>query len=176
MSEEDLSELERTYHEYFAGEDAEDEPVVPEVDGPYSATVMRESGSEDLGIDEELAMDPKALASRLGFIKGGLPAQFNTTRYHLGWTPWSEPLVEKQTAQTSPLVLHWHQLAGVHSVIRNAFTPEPEAGHCKGTLICDEVGLGKTALAITIMAFLCQCLSSRGTESPPPILREFIQR
>jgi TATA-binding protein-associated factor len=175
-SEQDLSELERVYCEYFTGENAEDEPLVPTLDEPYSE--MRESGGEDLGIEEESTMDPKKLALRLGFIKGDIPAQFNPHRHSLGWTPWSSPSAENANTLTTPLLLHWHQLAGVHSVIRNAFTPKPEAGSFPGTLICDEVGLGKTTLAITIIACLCQCLSSglKGAGPPPPILSECFLR
>jgi hypothetical protein len=70
-----------------------------------------------------------------------------------------------------PTSLHWHQLADVHSIVRNTFMNKSTLDHCTGALICDKVGLSKTALAISMMAFLNQSvLLQQGCQVPPPIL------
>ncbi|KAF8869930.1 SNF2 family N-terminal domain-containing protein [Infundibulicybe gibba] len=93
--------------------------------------------------------------------------QFNKYRDPTGaTTAWDSPDVFAK----EPLKLHWHQLAGVQSVIRNTFTKEPNAeDKCSGILICDEVGLGKTALAIATIAFLNQSIycAENGSAQPP---------
>lgn len=123
------------------------------------------SRNEDLGIGEESGMDDETLAARLGFIKNRLPVQFNRQRHQMGITRWSNPTDFEGTSpeHLKPLSLHWHQLAGIHSIIRNTFTAEPDTDRCTGMLLCDEVGLGKTALVIATIAFLNQSVSSEGS-------------
>jgi TATA-binding protein-associated factor len=78
-----------------------------------------------------------------------------------------------------PLALHWHQLAGVHAIMRMNFTKNPvSSDHRCGMLIADEVGLGKTFQAATTIAFLsdlvmCQKLSQSQPVTFPPIIRKF---
>lgn len=132
----------------------------------------------DLGIDEESGMDPDALAFKLGFVKDRLPLQFNRQRHRMGLTAWANPSDFEDASQgenLAPLALHWHQLAGVHSIIRNTFTTSlrNDMNIGSGMLICDEVGLGKTTMVISTIAFLNQVLSSERRKQPPPILGEF---
>lgn len=179
-TEDDLLYLRGVYCEYFAAEDAEDGPPIPTQDEAIATGRMQDSGGEDLGIGEESGMDLETLASQLGFIRKCLPIQFNTHRHRLGLTPWSDSSdfdnQDPSNSKLTPLSLHWHQLAGVHSIVRSTFTPEPEAGNCTGMLVCDEVGLGKTTLVISAIAFLNQALSNQENGSRPPILGEYPQR
>lgn len=119
----------------------------------------------DLGMDKEKELSLDVLAHNLGF-RNHLPAQFNKVRGKTGLTAWESPLDPKTSTN---LELHWHQLAGVHSIIRRAFTPQPNLAHCTATLECDQVGLGKTTLAITVIAFLNQivALQEKGMDLPP---------
>lgn len=54
------------------------------------------------------------------------------------------------------LYLHWHQLCGVHAVVRINFTETPAPNRCCGVLIADDVGLGKTFQAAATIAFLSE--------------------
>jgi hypothetical protein len=44
--------------------------------------------------------------------------------------------------------------------------------HCMGMLLCNEVGLGKTALAISFISFLSQCVLLQQSDSELPIIRK----
>lgn len=99
----------------------------------------------------------------------GLPAQFNAHRHRSGITPWDDPTPFKEDPVPvclDKLTLHWHQLAGVHSMIRSLFTKEKDATHTTGVLVGDEVGLGKTAQAITLIAFLNQSILGHNRHIP----------
>lgn len=124
-------------------------------------------------MEVEANMQASNFIYRFGF-KSGLPIQFNTLRHTSGISPWDDPTPFAQDPIPDDLVnfnLHWHQLAGVHSIVRSIFTEKPDATHTTGVLIGDEVGLGKTAQAVTLIAFLNQ--SILGTNRVPPrVLRK----
>lgn len=183
----DLEDLQRLYLEYFEAEDVDNEPPLSE-QGELHTRLQEASNGEDLGIDQESSMSPETLAFRLGFAKDRLPLQFNRHRHRMGLTTWSNPsdFEIASPENLTPLTLHWHQLAGIHSIIRNTFTANSEQGRgeskCTGMLICDEVGLGKTALATSTIAFLNQVLSFASSSEHggqrgklPPVLGKLFQ-
>lgn len=175
---EELTELVNVYHEYFSPEPDDDDLPAINPDVPLSFG-FKEVTCGDLGMDVEQNMSPDVLASNLGFLRQRLPHQFNTSRHKSGTTPWADPglfVMSPRPECLEPLQLHWHQLAGVHSIIRNTYTSTPVPGHCTGMLICDDVGLGKTALAISTIAFLNQVVLLQGDgQKLPLILREFLE-
>jgi hypothetical protein len=166
----DILLLTRAYDEYFNDNADEDGPLIDSNDLlPFE---FEDTGDSDLGMEEERALDPQTLAANLGFTRQRLPYQFNLLRHKSGLTPWSDGKLFETLPRPDCLVdnsLHWHQLAGVHSIVRNIFTAQPDPNHCTGDLICDEVGLGKTALGISSIAFFNQCISlqERGLDLPP---------
>ncbi|THV02122.1 hypothetical protein K435DRAFT_853107 [Dendrothele bispora CBS 962.96] len=82
---------------------------------------------------------------------------------------WDTPsLFNKPSPDRVPTSLHWHQLSGAHSVMRNLFKSSPDASACTGMLISDEVGLGKTALCLTILATLNQFCTLQERNEPLP--------
>jgi hypothetical protein len=182
-TEGDLADLQRLYSEYFDAEDGENEPPLSAQgeSGDLQTRFQETSKGVDLGIDEESGMDPESLATQLGFVKDRLPVQFNRRRHRMGLTAWSNPSdfegASSQHENLTPLSLHWHQLAGVHSIIRNTFTAEKDTKKCAGMLICDEVGLGKTTMVISTIAFLNQVVSSESERKGklPPILGQYFQ-
>ena len=134
----------------------------------------------DLGVEEENKMDPSALSQDLGYIDN-LPFLFNPSRHKTGYNPWDKPAVfdsaspEFSSENIIPSSLHWHQLAGVHSIFRTVFSPNEVDGgsNCRGMLIADEVGLGKTAMVITVMVTLSHLIWLQGQKKPlPPLFRE----
>lgn len=127
-------------------------------------------------------MAPRQLAKALGF-KTGVPPTFNPYRHRSGISPWDDAeSFEFAPDQVMPayletLKLHWHQLAGVHSILRSIFTKEKDPAHTNGVLIGDEVGLGKTAQSIAVLAFLNQVIYLQSKNATiPPIIGESLLR
>lgn len=134
----------------------------------------------DLGVEEEITMDMTTLATDLGF-DNGLPFLFNRSRHSMDLNTWDSPLsfdikdASFDQDYVTPLSLHWHQVAGIHSILRHVFSPEPDVDHCCGMLVADEVGLGKTAMAIGIISSVSHFIWLQEHKSPlPPILRKCI--
>jgi TATA-binding protein-associated factor len=175
-TEEELLELVRVYQEYFVPADDEDNEAPALNLAPDDTITMKDAGTTDLGMEVEAHLTPDVLAARLCFMKMRLPHQFNRHRNKSGITAWDSPdsFIDDDAPlppSLVPLALHWHQLSGAHSIIRNTFTKGPSVNQCTGMLICDEVGLGKTALALSTIAFLNQIVVlQQGGQALPAIL------
>lgn len=125
---------------------------------------------------------PQELAASLAFSQG-LPFLFNSHRHLDGYTKWddrySHLFEDENTTETNdivPIELHWHQLCGVHSIIRKNFSSSEESQRlCPGILIADDVGLGKTFQAAALIAFLCDLVIRQNLANPnsPPIIRAY---
>lgn len=166
-------ELANIYDEYFSTEVDEDQEPPLTYSSP-SKQELNDCGG-DFGMELEQEMTPASLALALGF-KTGRPTSFNALR-HRSLTPWDSPtpFPHKDVDPLPPLfsksALHWHQLAGVHSIVRSVFSEAPNPSHTAGVLIGDEVGLGKTAQAIAFIAFLQQTIvAQKSNRSLPRIL------
>ena len=72
----------------------------------------------------------------------------------------------KSGGDLEPLRLYWHQLLGVHVVVRMNFSPVLGSSRCNGALIADEVGLGKTFIASTVMVFLSDLFMRQDSNLP----------
>lgn len=162
------------YNEYF--EESLEENTAP-LGGDVIPTLHLSSAVEgDLGMEVEEKLNPEVLSNRIGF-RNGLAHQFNRHRHKAGLSIWDYPPLFREIGSEdpnfSPLRLHWHQLAGVHSVARNIFSQTPRQPHFTGMLIADEVGLGKTLLALSIIGFLNQVFSLQERKLDlPPVLRK----
>ncbi|KAF5370979.1 hypothetical protein D9615_010044 [Tricholomella constricta] len=172
-TEEDVSDLLALYDEYF-DQDAEDQDEPPISDALPDKQQLNDCGG-DFGMELEAKMTPASLALSLGF-KTGLPPSFNLLRDRSGISPWDDPLTfadpkaDPLPCNLSKLCLHWHQLAGVHSIVRSIFTEVADPSHTTGVLVGDEVGLGKTAQAISTIAFLMQVIRLQETKRKLPRL------
>ncbi|KAL0575320.1 hypothetical protein V5O48_006649 [Marasmius crinis-equi] len=168
-SEDDIAELSNLFDEYFNHAPSDEPPLQPRPD-PELLAALREDGA--IGMEVEATMSPEQLGRALGY-RNGLPFQFNEQRHANGMTVWDHPEAFK-SADISPLRLFWHQLAGLHSIIRNCTTPrDAKKPSTPGMLIADEVGLGKTALCLMVIAFVNQVLLLRKSKNNlpmPPIL------
>ena len=121
-------------------------------------------------------MSPDEVSVALGF-QSRRPFLFNSYRHAKGFSAWANPdLFEDQNnPDLQPLLLHPHQLSGLHSVIRTSFSSSPVLKGSNGKLIADEVGLGKTAIAIATIAFLSHMsMLQLANKQLPPILCELI--
>lgn len=178
-TEAEIGELQLAYADYFNIHDNVHDgetPIIP-ADNPTSIQ-LGEICQGDLGMELEKDLSPESLSSNLGF-RHGLPLQFLNLRHKQGLTAWQHSELFGTSPPPdcmAPMQLHWHQIAGVHSLARSVFTATPATnGNPPGMLICDEVGLGKTALSISILAFLNQTavLQEQGG-ALPPFLGEFM--
>jgi SNF2 family DNA or RNA helicase len=170
-TEEDVSDLINLYHEYF-DQDLEEEDEPPISDALPENQKLNNCGG-DFGMEEESGMTPSSLAISLGY-RSGIPATFNPIRDRSGLTPWDDPTpfsnlkLDALPDNLTQIRLHWHQLAGTHSIMRSILSPNPNPSSVLGILIADEVGLGKTAQAISVIAFFMQAVFLQKTKRKLP--------
>jgi hypothetical protein len=170
----DVSDVLNLYQEFFStNQDGEADSLVNEAQLSINFATAVEGA--DPGVEFESNLSPEKLGHSLGFIRE-LPLLFNPLRHKAGLSPWSHPAVfdTKSGSDLEPLKLYWHQLAGVHAVVRMNFSKEKSLSRCNGTLIADEVGLGKTFIATTVMVFLSDLFMRQSSNLPlPPIISLF---
>lgn len=153
------------------------DPVIdeqPTLSIPFAERV----DNADPGMEAEARVPPEELATDLGF-HSNLPLLFNRYRHSAGLTAWDPKYTQlfrdqesgKLSSDLLPLILHWHQIAGVHAIIQKLFSSKPEPAYCPGILLADEVGLGKTFQAGTLVAFLSDLVlrQERNLTLPPLI-------
>jgi hypothetical protein len=152
-TEEDIEDLRRLYQDLFQ---SSSERALVELPDPNSLMFDDAIPSDmDLGVEYEVKLDSKTLWTRLGF-EGGIPFQFNSHRHKTGALAWDNLSMfsDANSSDLEKLQLHWHQLCAVHAIVRKTFTDQASSDGCTGLLIADEVGLGKTAVSIAVIAFL----------------------
>ena len=134
----------------------------------------------DPGVEVESTLSPDELSKNLGFYNN-LPMLFNEYRHSgglLSWTQQHAHLFEATSAVNNPelarIVLHWHQIAAVHAMVRMFFTEEAKSNHRVGCLVADEVGLGKTYQCAALIVFLTDLIMRRENGLPlPPLVGKF---
>jgi len=169
--EEDVQDLIRLYVDLVYSSEANEEDLPlskpPLVENPFGKGI----DGADPGVEVETGMSPDELARELGF-PDHLPFLFNKYRHTKGFSAWDNPTLFENTNDpcVQPLCLHYHQLAGLHAIIRRVFTEQPQPGACTDVLLADEVGLGKTAVAISLMSFLSHIVMLQTTEMDMQII------
>lgn len=175
-TEAEVQDIISLYHERFDNPSnaLDDAPLIdrdPVIRNPFGPAVE----GADPGTEVEAKMSPAELSKSLGFVQG-LPLLFNEIRHRDGLTMWTNPQAFMMEDRKNPpssisrLRLQWLQLAGVHAIIRACFTAEPDRDHCTGMLVADEVGLGKTYQAATVIAFLAEAAIRQDNLKIAPIL------
>ncbi|PPQ93015.1 hypothetical protein CVT25_006099 [Psilocybe cyanescens] len=177
-SQEDIEDLVNLYEDFFNTPDPLDSVALQD---QHPITALKVGGFDDgadLGVEVESKMTPEELARNLGFPPSRLPIPFNLYRHKGGITPWDsshpnqiKPELAQNDSQMEPISLHWHQLAGVHALMRMNWTAKANTTRPCGALIADEVGLGKTFQAATVIAFLSDVAMRQKLSRPlPPLL------
>jgi hypothetical protein len=116
-------------------------------------------GGVDPGIGVEATLSPESLSKSLGF-RDRIPILFNTHRHKGGATQWDDRNAFHNVSSSpdfAPNELHWHQLAGVHAILRRLLTKQASS-LVPGILVADEVGLGKTLQSLATIAWLTECV------------------
>jgi TATA-binding protein-associated factor len=173
---EQVAELLELYDQHF-GQEMESTDEL-NTDEPQGVIFGQPTEGADPGVDVEASMSSSQLASNLGFQQNGnMPFLFNTVRHSGGISSWSDEFkeaVRSHSGALDPFALQWHQLAGSHAVLRRVFSATPDPAHCTGMLLADDVGLGKTIQAATVMAVLSELSVQRERGlAIPPLIREF---
>jgi hypothetical protein len=172
-SQEDVSEVLALYSEYFGIESTDAMPL--DSGCPIGVPFGEPVEAADPGVKIEFGMTAEQLTSSLGFQRG-LPFIFNSKRHKSGYTAWDpthaslfDPKLNNPSLED--IRLHWHQLAGIHAIIRLIFATIPSPSHCTGVLLADEVGLGKTFQACTVIGFLGELAVRQSLKlQVPPII------
>jgi SNF2 family DNA or RNA helicase len=168
----DVTDVITLYHDFFtSNQDGEASNVNED---QLSVRFGSAEKGADPGVEVESSMTRENITSNLGF-RNELPLLFNPIRHKNGLSPWSHPATFKNISgndpDLEPLTLFWHQLAGVHAIIRMNFHPTKDSSRCNGTLIADEVGLGKTFQAATVIVTLADLVIRQQQKiSLPPII------
>ncbi|KAF4611118.1 hypothetical protein D9613_006452 [Agrocybe pediades] len=175
--EEDIADILDCYEAFFSVKDDLPPPSGDFVDIKFGE---KSNGSDpDPGVDEEANLTLGEVLINLGFGDKALPFNFNDYRHIGGLTPWDFETQEERAKFASgqgieKFSLRYHQIAGVHAVIRKVFSEKPVPDHCGGMLVADEVGLGKTLEACTIIAFLCDLGVKQAKKlAIPPIIEKY---
>lgn len=175
----DISDLDTLHEEYFSsvpGDDSVAELQPPSPGIPFGDQVL----GVDPGMEEECKMSPEDISASLGF-EDCMPPVFNKHRHIGGLTPWTDKdgvRFDSDSLDADPdferIRLYWHQIAGVRSIVRSNFhKTKPSVDVPCGMLIADDVGLGKTFLATTLIAFLNLAVTAVASNRPlPPIIRK----
>lgn len=152
--------------------------AMPDIDivQDTEASLEVEDDRGDLGVALEAKKTYEELANAMGLDKFGRLAMFNRVRHVHGYTAWTkvgQAIFRKYdqgegVGEFKLIRFHWHQLAGMHAVLRNIFAKEPRP-HFAGVLIADEVGLGKTYLAIAVAVLVIQLGMQ---DLLPPLIRK----
>lgn len=172
----DVTDVINLYHEFFTtNQEGEANTLIDE--GQLSITFGTAEKGADPGVEVESSMTRESLSSNLGF-RDELPLLFNSIRHKGGLSPWTHAAAFGKSSgddpDLEPLSLFWHQLAGVHAIIRMNFHPAPDSSRCNGTLIADEVGLGKTFQAATVIVILADLVIRQTQKIPlPPLISSF---
>ncbi|KAJ3564613.1 hypothetical protein NP233_g8186 [Leucocoprinus birnbaumii] len=156
-TKEDVSDLFSFYQEYFEGH-LEDEDDILALENYALPATWEDNQKCDFGMEIESGLTSEALGLRLGIGRECHIPLFNEHRHSSGITPWDDEkefaVTEPLPSHLTPLSLHWHQLAGIHSILRSLFSDQPDENRPTGVLVADAVGLGKTCQSIGTIAML----------------------
>ncbi|GLB33117.1 putative helicase [Lyophyllum shimeji] len=182
-SEEDVADIINLYTEFFESPGRTDCTALQEQVPTIGIELPTSDDGTDPGVEVECSLPPEVLARNLGFTNG-LPLLFNSYRHRGGLSAWDaanthafEPSKAANDPEMEPIALHSHQLCGVHSIVRMNFSPKPAPDSPCGTLVTDDVGLGKTFQSAATVAFLTDLHTRQtfpGAKSAmlPPIIRK----
>jgi TATA-binding protein-associated factor len=160
-----LSRIFETYFSDFREENAGALDLLSLNDVEYKDVV----DEDDLGVAYESSLETNQVCINLG-IKDGVPALFNSWRHKSGATNWDDAhLFDNGESgldeSVEPLRLKRHQLDAIHAIFRALFPKEP--GLTGGVLLADQVGLGKSAVVMGVIAIFAQAFAKKS----PPIFR-----
>ncbi|KAH7918095.1 hypothetical protein BV22DRAFT_1051967 [Leucogyrophana mollusca] len=111
--------------------------------------------SPDMGVEDFHQMNDEQLATLLAF-PNNRPALFAEFRSKLGHCAWESKLISDTFVATNPdvtpLGLLWHQMCGIAAIASKVWSDK--LAPMPGLLVADDVGVGKTALTMGMIALV----------------------
>jgi hypothetical protein len=128
----------------------------------------------DMGVSKYKTMGDETLMTDLDFSEGR-PVLFAKYRHvdtmKTAWDNGEEDMWEKGGVGLKPLRLLWHQLCGVASIVDAVF--QPLGTHVCNRILADDVGIGKSAQVMGVIAFLIlHWYAERSQAARPPIIAD----
>ncbi|RXW13670.1 hypothetical protein EST38_g12186 [Candolleomyces aberdarensis] len=175
---EDLQEILALFDAHFAPDEQ-----LPELCSTSSIPFAEPVDGADPGVEVEASMSYDDLRANLQLDNHGRLLLFNQHRHVGRITSWSASgdrvfqafhLRQENAELFKPIKMHWHQLAGAHAIARRFFTEEQSVTNILGMLIADDVGLGKSFLALLFAGFLIELGVKQRKKLPlPPLINTF---
>lgn len=176
MSEIDLKHLYNTLVDHFTNSQTSvtQNPLDDEDNNVMDLYEIFDKDGADMGVSKYKNVDDKSLMTELGF-SDGRPVLFSYYRHEdTAITPWDNPnhiMWEKGGEKLQPLRLLWHQLCGVASMVDSVF--QPQGTHVRNRILADDVGIGKSAQVMAMIAFLIlQWYVEKNQKARPPIIAD----
>ncbi|KAG8678439.1 hypothetical protein FRC08_017778, partial [Ceratobasidium sp. 394] len=144
----------------FLKEILERDEEMEDGDETLSREMEGEDWKHDIGVEEFSSTGPEDIRRLLGLGETG---QF----------PFAPPASEAADGSLAPpLRPQWHQLVGCAKMLDGFFTTERRE-EPQPTLLCDEVGVGKTFQLIGLISMLAHIIELQRADKPlPPLLEE----
>ncbi|KAJ2932839.1 hypothetical protein H1R20_g4266, partial [Candolleomyces eurysporus] len=175
---EDVQEILALFDAHFAPDEQ-----LPELCATSSIPFAEPVDGADPGVEVEASMSYDELCANLQLDDHGRLLLFNQHRHVGRITSWSATgervfqafhLRQENAKLFKPIKMHWHQLAGAHAIACRFFTKERSVTNILGMLIADDVGLGKSFLALLFAGFLIELGVKQKKKLPlPPLINTF---
>ncbi|KAG7441287.1 uncharacterized protein BT62DRAFT_1011878 [Guyanagaster necrorhizus] len=151
-------------------------PGLPSHPGLIGWEKWKECG--DLGVESWSKTTDKVLAEMLRW-DNGCPDEFNPFINTSLTDYWENP---DYAAKIPPggdednevMNIMWHQIVGITAMVNMLWTTKLDDDGVPGILLADEVGLGKTAQMMGLLAFIISCYRAQKlSKELPPVLGEY---
>ncbi|KAJ8586214.1 hypothetical protein M405DRAFT_864785 [Rhizopogon salebrosus TDB-379] len=152
----DVDEIWALYTQYFTIEPTPHEALSIDVGDGDELGRDQWDDSDDQGVQLFRHLDDDALNRLLRFPEGRptLFAEYRSKTGKCSWDADAAPRFVKGNDDMQPLALLWHQRVGIASIVDKVWLPQATSLDLPGILIADDVGVGKTGLAMGILAFI----------------------
>ena len=172
MTAYDLKQLYATLVDHFTCTDVSDaqNPLGEDDDDVGELYEIFEEGGDDMGVTKFKAKNEDELRDLLAFPEGR-PPQFAKFRHNdTTKSSWDDPKNKRWTEggeQLEPLRLLWHQLCGIATIADDVF--QKRGTPVANKLLADDVGIGKSAQVMGLIAFLFMVYfaDDKGHKRPP---------
>ncbi|KAK0197634.1 P-loop containing nucleoside triphosphate hydrolase protein [Armillaria mellea] len=131
----------------------------------------------DMGVEAWAKQTEEALLQLLRW-PNGRPGEFNPCINESlvdVWedTEYANKVPPEGDAENTPTKLFWHQLVGITALVNMMWTVDERPDGVEGAILADEVGLGKSAQIMGMLAFIMAArrMQLAGKE-PPPVIKD----
>jgi hypothetical protein len=171
-TQEEIEELLALYNSHFEAIKSAYDIDGAEEGGELAADEEMNEALGDVGTEEETKKSAEDLAAVLGF-PDLRPIEFNKVKFKYSTLDLWEPEHLQIEGQKEDVALVWAQLAGVSAMVRKTFYEKVRETVAPGVLLADVMGMGKSALVMSYMAFVMQVyMAAQNEVQGPPILCE----